>query len=394
MKNALLFSVLVVLASCSGVKKTQEALNMGNYLTAMDKAIVNLAENKTKKGNQEYIVLLEDAFAKNAEREQQEIDFLLKDGNPAHLEKVYNKYSQLKNIQERIRPLLPLRINEKGRNASFDFVNYDNRLLDVKDGLSEYLYGNALGLLASAQHKADYRAAYDDLQYLQKINPGYRQTLAKMDEAYDRGLEYVRVEIGNRTQQILPERLERDLMDFNAYGIDNFWLQYHTNPLPKVKYDYAMNLDFMEINISPERINETQIIKEREIKDGYKHLLDDKGNTVKDSLGNPIKVDRLKTVKCTFYRFTQSKSAQIGARVRFTNLANGQEINAYPLSSGFVFEHVFANYQGDKRALDNELLLFLDAREVPFPSNEQMVYDAGEDLKARLKNIVASHQFN
>src|SRR5690606_3698592 len=140
MKNALLFSVLVVLASCSGVKKTQEALNMGNYLTAMDKAIVNLAENKTKKGNQEYIVLLEDAFAKNAEREQQEIDFLLKDGNPAHLEKVYNKYSQLKNIQERIRPLLPLRINEKGRNASFDFVNYDNRLLEVKDGLSEYLY--------------------------------------------------------------------------------------------------------------------------------------------------------------------------------------------------------------------------------------------------------------
>lgn len=394
MKKTLLYSVLVVLASCSGVKKTQEALNSGNYLTAMDKAIRNLAENKTKKGNQDYIVLLEDAFAKNTEREQQEIDFLLKDGNPAHLEKVYNKYSQLKNIQERIRPLLPLRINEKGRNASFDFVDYDNSLLEVKDGLSEYLYGNALGLLASAKYKADYRAAYDDLQYLQKINPGYRETLAKMDEAYDRGLEFVRVEIGNQTQQIIPERLEKELLDFNAYGIDNFWLQYHTNPTPKVKYDYAMNLDFMEIQISPERINETQLIKEKEIKDGYKYLLDDKGNTVKDSLGNPIKVDRLKTVKCNFYRFTQTKTAQIGAKVRFTDLASGQEINSYPLSSGFVFEHVFASYHGDKRALDNDLLLFLDAREVPFPSNEQMVYDTGEDLKARLKNIVATHQFH
>src|SRR5690606_9686928 len=129
MKKALLFTVLVVLASCSGVKKTQEALNTGNYLTAMDKAIRNLAENKTKKGNQEYIVLLEDAFAKNSKREQQEIDFLLRDGNPAHLEKVYNKYSQLKDIQERIRPLLPLHINDKGHSASFDFVNYDNSLL-------------------------------------------------------------------------------------------------------------------------------------------------------------------------------------------------------------------------------------------------------------------------
>jgi hypothetical protein len=31
---------------------------------------------------------------------------------------------------------------------------------------------------------------------------------------------------------------------------------------------------------------------------------------------------------------------------------------------------------------------------VPFPSNEQMVYDAGEDLKLRLKDIVVRHKFN
>src|SRR5690606_8824251 len=114
MKKIVLFSVLVILASCSGVKKTQEALNTGNYMAAMDKAIGNLVGNKTKKGNQEYIVLLEEAFAKNAEREHKEINFLLKDGNPAHLETVYNKYLQLKNIQERIRPLLALHIHEVG----------------------------------------------------------------------------------------------------------------------------------------------------------------------------------------------------------------------------------------------------------------------------------------
>jgi len=394
MKKIVLFSVLVILASCSGVKKTQEALNTGNYMAAMDKAIGNLVGNKTKKGNQEYIVLLEEAFAKNAEREHKEINFLLKDGNPAHLETVYDKYMQLRNVQERIRPLLPLRINDRGRNASFDLVDYDKELLRIKDGLSDYLYNNALELLGSAKYKSDYRAAYEDLQYLQQINPGYGETLAKMDEAYNKGLEFVRVELGNHSQQIIPERLERELLDFNTYGIDNFWLQYHAKPLSNVKYDYAMNLDFMEINISPERINETQIIKEKQIKDGYKHLRDEKGNTVKDSLGEPIKVDRLKTVKCNFYRFTQTKRAQIGAKVRFTDLANGQEINSYPLSSEFVFEHVFANYQGDKRALDNELLIFLDAREVPFPSDQQMVYDAGEDLKARLKNIVAKYRFN
>jgi hypothetical protein len=383
-----------MLAACGGVKKTQEALNTGNYTTAMNKAIKNLAENKTKKGNQEYITLLEEAFAKNTDRELQEIAFLQNDGNPANLEKIYNKYLQLKNTQERIKPLLPLFINEEGREARFDFVNYDNRILNTKDDLSEHLYESASNLLASAKYKADYRAAYDDLKYLQEINPGYRETVAKMDEAYNKGLEYVRVKIGNQTQQIIPERLEKELLDFNAFGIDNFWLQYHTNPLKNIKYDYAMDVDFMEINVSPERVNETQIIKERQIKDGWEYLLDNDGNVVKDSLGNKIKVDKMRTVTCKFFQFTQTKSAQIGAKVSFTDLKNGQEINSYPLSSQFVFEHIFANYQGDQRALDDDLLVYLNAREVPFPTNEQMVYDAGEDLKARLKGIVSQYQFN
>jgi len=394
MKKLLLLTAIIVLGACSGVKKTQEALNTGNYNTAMNKAIKNLADNKTKKGHQEYILLLEEAFAKNAAREQQEIAFLQNDGNPANLETIYNKYLQLKQIQQRIRPLLPLYINDEGRNAAFNFVNYDNQILNTKDNLAEHLYQSASNLLASAKYKADYRAAYEDLKYLQEINPGYRETVAKMDEAYNKGLEFVRVDIANQTQQIIPERLETELLDFNAFGIDNFWLQYHTNPLENVKYDYAMNLDFMEINVSPERINETQIIKERQIKDGWEYLLDREGNVVKDSLGNKIKVDKMRTVSCKFFQFTQTKAAQIGAKVSFTDLRNGQEINSYPLSSEFMFEHIFANYQGDKRALEDDLMLYLNAREVPFPSNEQMVYDAGEDLKLRLKNIVSKYQFN
>ncbi|RDY61347.1 hypothetical protein [Flagellimonas nanhaiensis] len=393
MKKVLLFGMLVLLAACSGVKKTQEALNSGNYVAAMNKAIKNLTENKTKKGHQDYVLLLEEAFSKNAQREREQISFLKNDGNPANLETVYNKYLQLKQIQQRIRPLLPLPIYDQGRDASFDFVNYDGQILATKNDLSQYLYSNASSLLASAREKHDFRAAYDDLKYLQEINPGYKDVLAKMDQAYSKGLEYVRVEIGNETQQIIPERLENELLDFNSYGIDNFWREYHTNPLSQVKYDYALNVDFMEINISPEQVREKQIVKEKQIKDGYEYLLDEEGNAVKDSLGNRIKVDRFRTVQCSFYQFTQFKAAQIGAKVRLTDLASGQEINSYPLSSEFVFEHIYANYKGDKRALEPDLITLLDVRAVPFPTNEQMVFDAGEDLKLRLKNIISQNHF-
>jgi hypothetical protein len=155
-----------------------------------------------------------------------------------------------------------------------------------------------------------------------------------------------------------------------------------------------MQVSFQDILISPEQISEKQISKERQIKDGYKYALDKEGNVVRDSLGNRIKIDNFKTVRCDFYQFTQFKSAQVTGVVNFTDLRKQQQINQYPLASEFVFEHVYANYDGDKRALDNELISLLQLARVPFPTNEQMVYDAGEDLKGNLKTILNRQTFN
>ena len=144
MKKILLYSsVLVFLIACGGVKKTQEAVNTGNYSNAINDALRNIADNKNKKSHQPYILILEEAFQKNTERELQNIAFLKQDGNPANFEAVYKSYSHLKDIQQRIRPLLPLRIFDENRNARFSFINYDEDILASKDALSDYLYSNA-----------------------------------------------------------------------------------------------------------------------------------------------------------------------------------------------------------------------------------------------------------
>ena len=395
MKKVLLIcgSVLLLLA-CGGVKKTQEAVNTGNYDQAINRALNNLADNKTKKNNQPYVLLLEEAFQKNTERELQNISFLSKDGNPANYEAIYEGYNHLKQIQERIRPLLPLPVLDENRNAKFNFRNYDEDILETKDRLSEYLYANASNLLRNASSKLDYRNAYDDFAYLDRINPGYSDCKEKMEEAYARGLDYVKVELVNETQQVVPERLEAELLNFNTYGLDDFWTQYHANPLKDITYDYAMLVAFKDIRITPEQVQEKQFVKEKQIKDGYTYLEDQNGHLVKDSLGNEIKVDRFKTVQCSFYQFTQHKAAQVTGQVSYVDLSSRQTLNSYPLSSQFVFEHVYANFNGDERALDNDLLAQVSQVAVPFPSNEQMVYDAGEDLKLRLKDIVVRQKFN
>ena len=395
MKKALLICLTIVfLISCGGVKKTQEYVNSGNYSQAINRAINNLAENKTKKSHQAYIVLLEDAFEKNTQRELENIQFLQNDGNPANYEAIYRSYTNLKRIQERIRPLLPLPIFEEGRNASFNFRNYDNSILAAKTNLSEYLYDNASNLLENASYKVDYRQAYDDFKYLEEINPGYGDTKEKMEAAYQNGLDYVKVHVINDTQQIVPERLEEELLNFNTLGLNDLWTQYHTNPLKDIRYDYEMQVAFKDISISPEQIRERQLIKEKRIKDGFDYVLDANGNVLKDSLGNDIKIDRYTNVTCNYLEFTQFKAAQVVGNVSYIDLNSKQQLNSYPLSSEFVFEHIYAQYNGDKRALDNDLFIFLNAQPVPFPSNEQMVFDAGEDLKSRLKEIIVRQKFN
>ncbi len=395
MKKTILFTtILVLLIACGGVKKTQEAINTGNYSAAINKAIRNLADNKTKKGNQPYVLLLEEAFKKYTQRELENIAYLKKEGNPANYNTIFKGYSRLKNIQEQIKPLLPLQVYEEDRNARFSFTNYDNEILVAKDNLSDYLYNNASELLQNAKYKEDYRNAHRDFEYLNELSPGFADSREKMDEAYIKGLDYVKVNMVNDTEQIVPERLEEELLNFNTYGLNDQWTQYHTNPLAEVKYDYEMEVAFRAINISPEQIQEKQIIKEKQIKDGVEVLVDADGRVVKDSLGNEIKVDRFRTVSCNFYQFTQLKSAQVTGNVSYIDLQKKQQLNSYPISSEFVFEHIYANYNGDKRALDNDLVPLLNRVAVPFPTNEQMVYDAGEDLKSRLKDIVVKHKFN
>lgn len=393
MKKVLLSTSMLFFIACSGVKKTQEALNAGNYENAIYKALDNLVENKTKKGNQPFVLLLEEAFKKNTERELREISFLQKSGNPANFEKIYNGYLNLSTIEERIKPLLPLAIIEENRDAKFKFTDYDTKIIAAKNNLSDHLYASATNLLSNAIQKNDYRQAYDDLKYLDEINPNFKDVASKIQEAHQKGLDYVQVQLINDTEQIIPARLEEELLNFNTYGLNNLWTEYHTNSLKNINYDYEMNVVFRDINITPEQVREKQISKEKQVKDGFTYAQDRNGNQVKDSLGNKIKIDKFKTIKADYYQFTQFKAVQVAGIVSFNDLNTKQQINSYPLTSEFVFEHIYARYDGDKLALDNDLISFLGLAAVPFPSNENMVYDAGEDLKARLKSIVSRQQF-
>lgn len=393
MKNAvLLLACLLLLVSCSSIKQSQKELNRGNFNSAINIAIENLQKNKLKKGNQELIPILEDAFQKQTERSLMRIAFLEKEGNPASNREIFSLYSNLDHIQNKIRPLLPLYNTKKGRDAQFKFEDYSSNLIEAKEDYVIFLYDHSLNLI-DKNNKLDFRLAHKSLAELQKLSPNYKNTEQLLRDAHYNGTDYVFVEINNRTNQIIPARLERDLLDFNTYGLDDFWTEFHSINKRDIDYDFEVKMEFRELLISPERIQESQIPIEREIKDGYTYQVDRSGNYILDSDGNRIKVDRFIVVKGTLYQTIQTKALALNGKVDYYDATRRQTMNSHPLETQFVFENAFATFKGDERALNNDEKALLRNRFMPFPSNEQMLYDASGEIKNRLSAILKRNKF-
>ena len=392
MKKITFITAFFILLTSCGVKQTQNNLASGNYDAAIDIAVSNLRTNKDKKGKQNYIYLLEEAFAKAKERDLNSISFLTKENNPNNLEKIYNTYLSLNDRQEKIRPLLPLKLIKEGRNAIFPFDNYNDGIISSKNNLSNYLYTNAKALMLT-KNKMNYRRVYDDLAYLDKINPNYKDVAKIMNEAQFKGTDFVIVYTQNETNMVIPVQLQNELLDFKSYKLNDKWTVYHSAKQKDISYDYGMLINFRSIVISPEQIKEREFIKERQVVDGQKKQVDANGRVVLDRQGKPVMIDNLVNATVRIYEVRQFKSCQITAKVDYVDNKTNQSIESFPITSEFVFENIYSTYKGDRRAADDNYYTYFDKKIVPFPSSEQMVYDTGEDLKTKINSVITRNQF-
>ncbi|WP_460219167.1 hypothetical protein [Psychroserpens sp. MEBiC05023] len=390
MKQLLLTTVLLlVLTSCSGRKHIESAISHGNYDQAINDALKKLERNKDKKRKQAYVIMLKDAYHKVLEEDLQDIAHLKKDGNPEQYKTIYERYLDLEARQNAIKRVMPLQIG--GKPITFKFNDYSSEIVDYRYKTSEYLIDEGIALLDS-EDKYNARKAYNLFSYIERINPNFEETRELITEAHNKGIDYVMVSIENQTHQIIPQQLEADLLNFDTYGLNQFWTIYHANAVNDINYDYAMQLQLQRINISPEQVDRRQELKQRNIIDGWEYQKDNEGNFVTDSLGNKIQIDKIVNVRARYFEVSQFKSTLVQANVVYTDLKTNQILDAFPIDSEFIFEHIYATVRGDRRALNRTERELLRNRPLHFPSDSQMVYDTGEDLKQQLKNIISSYR--
>jgi len=384
--------LLLLFASCGNVKQIQTYVNTGNYDAAIDLSIEKLQKKRGSKGGDPYAVLLKEAYDKATQRDLSKINKLKRDVNPEKWQGIFDTYLQLDTRQEKIKPLMPLHLVKQNRNLDFTFTDYTNDLLDAKHHLAAHLYKKAKILMATGQ-KVDFRAAYDLLDNLDRMDPNYKDVRNLMTQTHQRGMTYALVEIKNETNKIIPKQLQVDILNFSSYGANNFWVEYHNYGVANLQYDYKINLKFKQIDISPDQAREKEIIETKDIQDGFTYQKDAGGNIVKDSLGHAIKIPRMISIRSNVHLYQQYKEAQVQAETEIVDLRTNQRKANIPLQSKFIFDHNYATYTGDRRAIRNDYINFLKEKQVVFPSNEKMVFDASQEIKMNFKDILNQAEF-
>jgi hypothetical protein len=371
--------LLIIFAACgsSSVKNLQK----GNYDKAIDKSVKELLKDRSK---DDEIQVLSQAYKLANQNDNEKIEQLKLSGQPDIWEKIYLSYDALQKRQEKVARLAQvINLNYIG----YQYVNYSNEISNAKNKAAEYYYVHAKTLLDKGD-KYSARTAYDELQKVKTYFPNYKDADDLIKIAYNKGNTYVLFKIENNSQSILPLAFEEELTRSSLADLNQKWTVYDAKPLENFFYDYFITVNIKLIDISPESLNQNHYKESKQIADGWKYKLDKNGNVMKDSLGNDIKIPKFKTISCNINEVQQSKAIIIAGTLDFINNTTRQIIKTDPVRAEWFFKNNFATSNGDLSALTPQTAAKLQSSQMPFPSNADMILQAGNVLKTMCKDII------
>lgn len=371
----------VILTSCASSKKL---LERGNYDALIDKSIKNLIKHPDSEEDAE---MLDKAYNLANERDRDRVQYLKLEGNPDTWDEIFNLYNSLKNRQTNVRKVLPLQFN--GRTVSYDFVDYDAEIVEAKRNAAEYFYAHGKKIMEN-NDKESYRQAYYELSRAKEYSGGsYLDLDGLIAESRYKGISTVLISVVNRTIINLPQEFSDGLIAVNANELNSEWVEYYTREYEENKeYDYYVNIILQAINVSPDLIEDKDYIEKKTIEDGFEYVLDERGNVMKDTAGNDIKIKKYKDIQCTVIEQRQLKDCNITGEIEF-NAANPPALlKKQPVAAGTHFEYVSARAIGDLEALSPETKKLVAVEPIPFPDDIQMIVDCTEALKKSIHDAI------
>ena len=130
----------------------------------------------------------------------------------------------------------------------------------------------------------------------------------------------------------------------------------------------------------------------RDVEDGFTYVLDKKGNVMRDTIGNDIKLKKYKTLQCVLVETIQTKACRIDGDVEVIQMNPNKVLKKDPIGAQSTFENVSSRALGDLQALNAQQLERTKKAQVPFPSDIEMVIRCSENLKRAINGAIQSNR--
>ena len=377
MKQLIPFILLLsfVLVSCSG----------GKYSTKADeKDLATLIKRLNKKGGDDKIIAdLNEVYSSAYQKATLRLENYRFDPVPQKWDKIIAEMEGLQRMYETIsQSAYALRMVKP--------VNFYSPLVATKDSAAAdyYAYGTQQ---MQQQQRQNYKEAYYAFQKSAAYVLNYKDAKQLMKEAFERSIVHVLInEIQyddysmntgwnqyNNNSRMMHNNIIRDLGGQNSNNIPaRFYNEYdlrRENRSP----DLVVDLVWRNLRFDQQRDRTSTYNRSKQIETG------------RDTANKPI----YQTVNASIYVTERELNANADMNIIVTDAVNRTQIKWDRLPADYRFTIEFADYSGDRRALDNnDWNLINRSRSQPMPSREdamaEMMRRIYNDMVNRIRNTV------
>jgi hypothetical protein len=376
--------LLMILSGCGSSKKQ---LEKGNYETAFDLAVKQLRKDPR---DAKQIAILDKSYTTVNEQDNERIRFLKMEGKPSNWDEIYLIYKRLNDRQSLVRTVTPLELN--GRTIEYPYVDYMPEMVSAKRKSADFYFSHGNELMKN-NTKDSYRQAFNEFVRAKDYVGDYEGIDSMIEEAKYLGMSRVLISLQNNSILKFPQEFEDDLLAVDLPRLNNDWVEYYTRDLDtEVQYDYFVNISIRDIAVSPDQTMQRDTVVKKDVEDGFTYQLDKRGNVMKDTLGNDIKVPKYKTLQCALIETVQSKSCIIDGDIEVIQAVPSKVVKKDPLGAQSNFENISARALGDAQALSPAQVQKTRSQAVPFPSDMEMVMRCSDALKQAINGAIQTNR--
>jgi len=378
------FTLIIILSGCGSSTKQ---LEKGNYDAAIDMAVRQLRKDAS---DTKQISTLDRSYKIINEQDNERIRFLKMENNPANWDEIYQINKRMNDRQILVRSVLPLELD--GKTINYEYVDYMPEMVAAKRNSADFYYAHGNELMKN-QMKDSYRQAYYEFVRAKEYVGDYEGIDAKISDSKYLGMSRVFVALQNRSIFKFDREFEEDLLSLDLQRLNSEWVEYETRRLDEnTQYDYYVNVIVRNIAVGPDQTMLRDTVVRKEVEDGFTYQLDKKGNVMKDTLGNDIKMKKYKTLQCALIETIQSKVCRIDGDVEVVQANPNKVIKKDPLGAESGFEHISARALGDNQALSQAQIEKTKSQPLPFPSDMEMVFRCSDALKQAINGAIQNNR--